>query len=86
MKTGAVQKKGCSKLVFHEMEAQQHSLVQQAGQSFAPLISLILPLECRLLIIILKGSAARKDSLWRCLALLARQLNLTVKAAKRRVV
>lgn len=84
MKRGAVQKR--SKFVFHEMEGQQHSLVQQAGQSFAPLISLILHLKCELLIIILKGSAARKDSLWRCLALLARQLNLTVKAAKRRVV
>lgn len=84
MKRGGIQKR--SKFVFHEMEGQQHSLVQQAGQSFTPLISLILHLKCELLIIILKGSAARKDSLWRCLALLARQLNLTVKAAKRRVV
>lgn len=80
MKTGAVQKRSYFKFAFHEMEAQQ------VGQSFAPLISLIFPLKCKLLIIILKGSAARKDSLWRCLALLARQLNLTVKAAKRRVV
>lgn len=68
------------------MKAQQHSLVQLSGQSFLPLISLLSPLKCRLLIIILKGNSARKDSLWRWLALLARQLSLAVKAVKRRVV
>lgn len=75
-----------SKFVVCAMKSQQHSPIQQAGQSFIPLISLLLPLKCRLLIVILKGNAARKDSLWRWLALLARQLNLTVKAVKRRVV
>lgn len=75
-----------SKFVFHAMKAQQHSLIQQAGQSFVPLISLVLLLKSRVLIIILTGNAARKDSLWSWLALLARQLNLTVKTVKRRVV
>lgn len=86
LRCGYWEKRSYSKFVFHEMKTQQHSLIQQAGQSFVPLISLVLHLKCRLLIIILKGNVARKDSLWRWLVLLARQLNLTVKAAKRRVV
>lgn len=89
LRCGYLEKRTCSRFFFffyHVMKAQQYFFIKQSAQSFVTLISLFLPLKCRLLITILKGNASRKDSLWRWLSLLARQLNLTVKAVKRRVV